>query len=129
MIGLPGETIDDAIATLDLNIACRPTVAWASLYQPYPGTDLGDRCRSVGLFSGTVDDLKPSFFEASVLPLPDKREFVNLQRLFGVAASSPTLRRGLRGLLKLPANRAYEWAQRAWKASRYDRLYAHEEVC
>jgi anaerobic magnesium-protoporphyrin IX monomethyl ester cyclase len=126
MIGLPGESIDQAIATLDLNIQCRPELAWASLYQPYPGTVLGDRCIADGLFSGSVDALKPSFFEDSVLSLAHKSMFVNLQRVFGVVASFPYLRRGLRALLHMPANRVYDWAYKAWKNNRYDRkLYAY----
>jgi radical SAM superfamily enzyme YgiQ (UPF0313 family) len=35
MVGVPGETWNTALETLDLNIKCKPTIGWASLFQPY----------------------------------------------------------------------------------------------
>ncbi|MDP2168783.1 MAG: radical SAM protein [Thermodesulfovibrionales bacterium] len=124
MIGLPFETLEGALKTLDLNIKCKPAIAWASLYQPYPRTELGDLCKEKGLFGGDVNKLQETFFEDSVLPLERKKEFVNLQRLFGLVVSFPALRPFLKYLLKVPVNRLYSRLYVWWKHNRYDtKLY------
>jgi radical SAM superfamily enzyme YgiQ (UPF0313 family) len=121
MLGLPYESFPDALNTLNLNIKCRPELAWASLYQPYPGTLLGDICLKNGLLDGSINDIKPSFFEDSILLLPNKRKFVNLQRLFGLIVSFPLLKVLLPILLNLPTNKVYAWLYRMWKTYKYDR--------
>lgn len=122
MLGLPHESFGDAMNTLKLNIQCRPELAWASLYQPYPGTPLGDLCRKEGLFAGSVDDIKSNFFEDSVLPLPHKNKFINLQRLFGLITSFPFIRFLLPLLLNVPVNRFYAWLYKTWKVHKYDKV-------
>jgi radical SAM superfamily enzyme YgiQ (UPF0313 family) len=107
MIGLPDETLKDALKTLDLNIKCKPTLGWSSLYQPYPGTSFGDECIRSGLLSGDIDMFDPSFFTGSVLPLEQKTKFVNLQRLFGIIVQYPILRRLLFLLLAFSENKFY----------------------
>jgi anaerobic magnesium-protoporphyrin IX monomethyl ester cyclase len=42
MVGLPGETLPQALETLRLNIRLRPSLAICFVYQPYPGTELAD---------------------------------------------------------------------------------------
>jgi len=121
MIGLPFESFSDAMNTLNLNIKCRPELAWASLYQPYAGTPLGNLCIEKGLFSGTVDDIKATFFEDSVLPLPNKKRFVNLQRLFGLVVSFPILKWILPLALRVPTNKFYSFLYAKWKKNRYDK--------
>ncbi|MBU2395765.1 MAG: B12-binding domain-containing radical SAM protein, partial [Gammaproteobacteria bacterium] len=50
MIGVPHETLENTMETLELNIKCRPDIAWASLFQPYPGTELHKKCLDENLF-------------------------------------------------------------------------------
>ena len=47
MIGLPGETIDDLKATIQLNDEIGPTYLRISVYTPYPGTPLGNSIQSI----------------------------------------------------------------------------------
>ncbi len=63
MVGIPHETPHTAMETLRLNVKCRPTIGWASVFQPYPGTDLGDECLVNGTFDGDVDNFSDSFFD------------------------------------------------------------------
>ena len=41
MIGLPGETLEQALKTVDLNARIKTDYPWCSIYQPYPETELG----------------------------------------------------------------------------------------
>ena len=83
MLGLPcGATtepteinLDADLKTLELNARLReqtglPTLAWASIFAPYPGTKLGDYCRKHGFYSGDNTDIPETFFEQSVLRFP-----------------------------------------------------------
>ena len=64
MIGLPGTTIDDDLETLAMNIRIAPEYAWCSIYQPYPGTVLGDKCYAQGIVTRKIE---PKFFNESPL--------------------------------------------------------------
>jgi anaerobic magnesium-protoporphyrin IX monomethyl ester cyclase len=121
MIGLPYESFENALETVDLNIACKPMLGWVSLYQPYVGTPLGDMCVRDGLFSGSVDGIKDTFFEDSILPLPNKKKFINLQRLFGLVVNYPILKYLLPIVLNVPPNRFYSFLYVWWKKNRYDK--------
>ena len=125
MLALPNETVDEAIETLDLNIACKPTIGWSSLFQPYPKTDLGELAVDQKLFDGKLEDIPSTFFEKSVLKIPEgqKRRFENLQRLFGFICSHPFLRIFVRFLIWLPMNRIYNHLYAWHKKSRYDVLF------
>ncbi len=80
---LPDTTLQDDWATLNLSRMCEPTYAWASIYQPYRGTVLGDYCYEKGL----VKHEPGTFFNGSPLDIPDREERENLQRCFSLLAS------------------------------------------
>lgn len=123
MLGIPTETIKDMFETVKLNIKCIPTVGWASIYQPYPRTALGQYCNVLNLWDGE-NDFKETFFEQTNLKLKKrhKRIINNLQKLFGVVVKYPKLLPLIRLLVRLPENRFYNkfsiWFRR--------RLYAKE---
>jgi radical SAM superfamily enzyme YgiQ (UPF0313 family) len=85
ILGLPFTTLDDDIATLELNKQCSPTYAWASIFQPYPKTKLGEAAKDAGLYTGDFSDLGSSFFDKSPLKIPHAKEVAALQKLFAVA--------------------------------------------
>lgn len=121
MIGLPGETINTALETLKMNIKCRPAIGWASLYQPYPKTKLGIRCKEMGLYNGSLDSIKPSFFEESILLLKDKRKIENLQKLFSLIVEFPVLLPLALILINLPPNKKFNQIYTLWKEYCYSR--------
>lgn len=105
MLGLPGETLQSALDTLMLNIQCRPDIGWASLFTPYPGTDLGEQCQAEGLVEDDfveMDDFKEDFFTEATLKLKDKKQIERLQKLFGLVCMIPSLRPLLPLLMVLP---------------------------
>ena len=103
MVGIPYETWETALKTLFLNIECKPTMGWASVYQPYPGTELGDLCIENGWFEGDLDSISSSFFDKYRLDVPHGKRYERLQKLFGFAVRHPRLGRAIvPWLAKLP---------------------------
>ena len=80
---LPDTTYEDDLATLELSKKCEPTYAWASIYQPYKGTQLGDYCYKKRI----VLDEPGVFFSKSPLDIPDKEKRERLQRCFSLLVS------------------------------------------
>jgi radical SAM superfamily enzyme YgiQ (UPF0313 family) len=89
MIGIPYEKWYTALKTLYLNMACKATMGWASVYQPYPGTELGDMCIENGWFDGDLDSITASFFDRYRLSVPHGKRYERLQKLFGFAVRHP----------------------------------------
>jgi len=100
MIGLPGGSLEKDFETLKLNIKCKPTYAWVSIFQPYPGTELEKYCKENGYLEDiNYDDIASNFYERSILNIEDKKKIEHLQRWFGYTVEHPFLYYS--GLLKL----------------------------
>lgn len=123
MVGLPGETVNQMLETLDLNIQCRPKIAWASIFQPYPSTPLGQYCKDHGLWEGEMDEFNETFFESSILKTPIQKQIGNLQKLFSFITSFPILRPLAKLLISVPNNKYYKKLYFWWKQRCYDRLF------
>ena len=93
IIGLPTATIEDDLWTLDYNISVWPTYSWVSIYQPYPGTVLGDQCKEMGWYKGDYSDITDSFFETSHLEIsPEYKEQLEiLQKVFALCVDKKYL--------------------------------------
>jgi anaerobic magnesium-protoporphyrin IX monomethyl ester cyclase len=118
MLGLPGGTLALDFETLALNHACRPAYANAFLYQPYPGTELGEYARENGHVEGSLADIDPSAWERSVLRFAspaEKGQIENLNKLFALAVEWPWLVGLVRRLIKLPPNPLFRLAYKLWK--------------
>lgn len=129
MIGLPGEDLGTALETLRMNIKCKPDIGWASLYQPYPKTVLGAKCQEMGLYDGSLDSIKPSFFEESILSLKDKKKIENLQKLFSLLVEFPFLLPLALVLIRLSPNRSFRRIYKAWKEHCYSRRLYRPKSC
>jgi anaerobic magnesium-protoporphyrin IX monomethyl ester cyclase len=71
IIGIPEGEIKYDLETLYTNTRIAPDYSWVSIYQPYPGTVLGDECISKGW--AKPSDIKASFFEESCLTCFDDK--------------------------------------------------------
>jgi len=109
MIGLPGETKKDIYDTIKLNIKCKTTLGWCSIYQPYPGTDLSRYTSSVGLIDQDIDQIKDSFFESTVLKFSKShaRLVNNMQKFFALIVRYPWLLPIAKLLAMLPENKYF----------------------
>jgi len=102
ILGLPTTELQHDLETLEFNVKCTPDYAWASLFQPYPCTELGELSRKLGQFDGNINRLDPTFHKRSALELPQKREVENLHKLFALLVQFPFLRPLMTVLIKLP---------------------------
>jgi radical SAM superfamily enzyme YgiQ (UPF0313 family) len=85
MLGLPEGDLAMDMETLMLNKQLRPTYAWASLFQPYPGTKLGDKHK------GKLEDINESFYDSTPLKIPDRQERIKLRRNFASLVNGRTM--------------------------------------
>jgi radical SAM superfamily enzyme YgiQ (UPF0313 family) len=109
MTGLPGETVEQGLRTVTLNIRLRPAVAWCSLYQPYHATELGEQCFAQGLADPVVDASDAHSHSISVLRQKDIDRLVNLHKFVPAVVRFPRLLPLVRLLIRARPNALYRW--------------------
>jgi radical SAM superfamily enzyme YgiQ (UPF0313 family) len=80
MVGLPGESVSQALQTVSLNQKIRTPYPWCSLYTPLPGTQLATYAEKQSNISTT--EWTTSFFSDRGITTPSMRKMANLQKLF-----------------------------------------------
>jgi radical SAM superfamily enzyme YgiQ (UPF0313 family) len=120
ILGLPFSSLKNDFETLELNIKCQPDYAWASIFQPYPKTELGERCLKEKIYTGDFSDLGSNFFDKSMLNIANKNEIANLQKLFAIAVKNPELYYSgrLQKLIELPYKKTKERFAEIYKSFR-----------
>lgn len=117
MVGLPDETLGMAFQTLALNIKCKPTYSWVSIFQPYPKTELCEYSKEKGYFNGDIDSFKESYFYKSEMRIKDIKRMERLHHLFSLCVAFPVLTPLMKILIKLPLDNFYLFLwnlHRAW---------------
>ncbi len=117
ILGIPSGTIEQDLATLQLNIDLDIDYAAATLCTPYPGTGIAKFAVEHGYFDGNFDQIDESYYTTSVLSFKspeEKRQIENLQKLFAITVAMPQLLPLVKQLIKLPANDFFYTAFRAW---------------
>ena len=113
ILGLPTSRLEDDLETIRLNAAARITYSYAFLFQPYPGTELGQYTQKSGYMEGSFDDIAEIAWERSILSFEDedeKRQVEHLQRLFALGAQMPRFEPLIRRMIKLPHTRLLDAA-------------------
>jgi radical SAM superfamily enzyme YgiQ (UPF0313 family) len=117
ILGIPGGTIEDDFATLQLNIDLDVDYAAATLCTPYPGTGIAKYAVENGYFEGDFDLIDDSYYTESVIKFRsarEKRQTENLHKWFAVTAAIPQLLPLVRRLVDLPPNDYFYAMFRAW---------------
>jgi len=109
ILGLPGETLEDAFQTVQMNIDIKTDFPWCALFMPYPGTELGKRSKEMGLISESFsdNDVQCTFHSDSVLKSKCRREIENLHKFFQTAILFPWTFPIIKKLIKLPQNKLF----------------------
>ena len=117
ILGIPGGTLEDDLATLRLNIELDVDYAAATLCTPYPGTGIARYAVEHGHFDGDFERIDESYYTTSVLEFGsefEKRQIENLQKLFAITVALPQALPVVKELIKLPENDFFYAAFRAW---------------
>ncbi len=109
MVGLPGETLEQALKTLRINADLRTDFPWCAIFHPFPGTELGELAAEKNLLMRSPEDAPPSFFKESIIRQPRSREIANLQKLFYYGVRFPRLIPGIQRIIRLPENPIFEF--------------------
>lgn len=106
MLCLPGETIEQAYDTVNINIKIKTDYPWCSIYTPYFGTELVDYAQNMGYLDPkfNIDCIDASYFKETHLKGNHVREMLNLQRFFQTAILLPWTLPLIKKLVKLPPN-------------------------
>lgn len=106
IMGLPGETLEDAFKTVQINIDIQADYPWCSVFSPIPGVALTDYAIQQGYLpeAFNASDINQSFFLDNALELPQKREIQNLQKFFQTAVRWPWLFPIVKRIIQLPPN-------------------------
>jgi len=125
MVGLPGETVNNAFETARLNAKINPSVTRCHIFMPYPGTELGAYAKEKGYLDknfhyteiGDAHAQRSSeknkaatsfhtdlFAYKSVLKQKNISELCNFKMFFHLLVKYPYLEPIVRILIKLPKN-------------------------
>lgn len=107
ILGIPGETVENARETVELNIRIRTDYPWCSVLSPYPKTGIAAEYERLCGAPVDVNRIGASFFTTQY-PVP--REVQNLQKLFYWIVKLPLLYPVFRQLVKLPLGRLADYA-------------------
>jgi len=104
MVGLPGETLEDALTTLSMNIELKPTFSWCAIFQPFPKLELTNKALEKGFIkTDTISGIKGSY-NKSLLRMDGIDQIINLQKLFILTVRFPFLLPVVKRLIKCPNN-------------------------
>ena len=106
---LPGETVEQTVKTIRLNIKIGTEFLWCSILQPYPNTEIEKYAIEKGFLEARDHrSFSPTFFKDSPLKQKNINELVNLQKFFYLAIKMPVTIPLIRVLIKLPLRPLYE---------------------
>lgn len=107
IVGNPEESIEEAFETIKMNAEIKTNFPNCSISQPYPNTGLYEYAKDNNLLEFQDDSGKVAFdtmFTGSVLKIPNRTQFENLQKFFYVGCKFPFTIPLIRRLIKLPPN-------------------------
>lgn len=114
MYFLPGETIDNAFETIQINKAMGVDYPWVYAFQPYPNTPLYDYAVKNGFLDKnfSFNDIDPLGLVKSPIKLKDTSKILVLHRLFYYAVKIPGFEYLLKFLVYVPNNFLFDFLHR-----------------
>lgn len=101
IIGFPGETVDEALDTLDLNTKIKTDFPAAFVWQPYPQTHLAKKRVQDGGEEVDYADFSPSFLNKSIIKQENIKELECLQKLFSFLVRVPLSRNFIKKIIRM----------------------------
>jgi len=117
MVGLPGESLNEAWQTVDINVRAKPMWAWFSVYQTLPETELAHYAVKRGfLENANVSEKDATFHETSMLLRnhPDGIKITRIKNIANIMIKLPLLKIIVKKILiNLPADKIYALIDKA----------------
>jgi len=105
ILGLPGETWEEALETVRINQRIKAPDVWCSIFQPYAGLEITEYAISQGYLDDFSDDTVGfNTFADNALNQPDQARIFNLQKFFYALVRWPWLERILLPMTKMKPN-------------------------
>lgn len=125
MMALPGETVEQAYSTVELNIRIKTDYPWCSIATPFPGTAFHEYAVAHGHLRKDFhpDELARSFFADTALTDRSATVLENLHKFFQTAVLWPWTFPLIKRLITLPPNVFF----RGWFALVYFFVYLRSE--
>lgn len=125
MVGIPGENLEDAKKTLEINIQIRTDYPWCSIFMPLPGTYLTEEAIKKGLLPKDFNpnELNHTFFMSSPLEMENIEQMENLQKFFQTVVLWPWTKKMVYRLIRLKPNIFFS----AWFGIIYFYVYLRSE--
>lgn len=111
MYCLPGQTLEEAYETIEMNQRLRPLSTSSLIFHPYPGMDLTRYAMDHGyLLEEDIEKLKEKRYNrmGSILRQKHLREVENLSKLAMIPIRFPATFPLIKRLIKLPPNRLFD---------------------
>jgi anaerobic magnesium-protoporphyrin IX monomethyl ester cyclase len=125
MTGVPGETVDMAFQTIELNRKCNVDFMNCSLLQPYPGLEITDYAQQEGFLPLEFDflSLEGMSYRKNPIRAADIQQMQNLQRFFLLCVKFPWTEPIVRELIRLPANFLFDLVFKATYVQNYKKYH------
>ena len=112
VLGAPGSRIEQDLKTVALNLAARPHIPKAYVFQPFPGTALSPEATGTEAADGSSTSSPHSMFMPSIrgslfASNPHQQQVERLALLFSLAAMYGPVCRALPVLIRLPLSLLY----------------------
>jgi radical SAM superfamily enzyme YgiQ (UPF0313 family) len=104
MFGLPGETLEEAVSTVEMLGRIGADSIAPTIYQPIIKTELWTYMERHGLFEEKAAQSFSHYSYSSPVKMAHKREIVNLHKIAFLGMRFPSLLPAIRLLIKLPHN-------------------------
>jgi len=105
VVGWPGETVDHAFETIELNQKIKTDYVYFTVFQPYPKLPLTNKLQAEGALAGIKpEDFNATMFRGSMLKQGNIHELTNLHKFFFLVFTFPWLKPLVRFLIRLPSN-------------------------
>lgn len=106
MLGLPTETYGDMWKTIDINIKMKTDFPRASIFTPYPGTEIVEIAKQQGYLNKNYnfDDLPDTILDHTILKKLDAQKVQNMLFFFQTAIIFPFTRPLIKILVRMKPN-------------------------
>jgi radical SAM superfamily enzyme YgiQ (UPF0313 family) len=109
IFGYPGDTVESALETLEVNITLNIDYPTFAFFTPYPGTKLTEMALQQNLLNDTYKDEVNLMYDKLCITHPHAKEMYNIYNLAPLVVQMPGLFPLMKYLIKAPENYFYKF--------------------